>query len=144
MRSSRWISVAVLAATTATAHAQDATYTHVEVTGLRSTRHDVILDLLPRPLPARLSAPEVRELQRRIKNLGIFDMNDLRELFAEVLAAKLGRTAAEIRGEGLRAGDFKPDESIELTLSDGSTMSFRYAFCVFELRQRMVGVFTEH
>jgi hypothetical protein len=70
--------------------------------------------------------------------------NDIRELFAESLAATLGRTAAEIRDDGLGVGDFKADERIELTLCDGSTMCFRYAFAVLDAGRRIVGIFTEH
>jgi hypothetical protein len=71
-------------------------------------------------------------------------MKDVRDLFAEPLAARLGRTAAEIRDEGLSATDFKPGERVELTLCDRSTMSLRYAFAVLDPAQRIVGVFTEH
>ncbi len=69
---------------------------------------------------------------------------DITGLFADRLAARLGRTAAEIRDEGLGAGDFEGNERIELALCDGSTMSFRYAFAVFDDEERIVGVFTEH
>jgi hypothetical protein len=71
-------------------------------------------------------------------------MADIRELFAAPLAAKLGRTREELRDEGLGVGDFRIDEGVELTLPDGSTMSFRYAFVVLDVEQRLVGVFTEH
>ncbi len=71
-------------------------------------------------------------------------IKEIRELFAEPLAKRLGRTAAEVRDEGLGARDFKPNERIELTFADGSTMSFRYAFAVFDAAQRIVGIFTEH
>ncbi len=37
-------------------------------------------------------------------------MNDIRDVFAEPLAVRLGRTAEEIRAEGLGAGDFKTNE----------------------------------
>lgn len=70
--------------------------------------------------------------------------DEVRSLFAERLAAKLGRGAAEIRDEGLEVGDFKVNERVELTLCDGSTMSFRYAFAMLDDEQRLVGVFTEH
>jgi hypothetical protein len=71
-------------------------------------------------------------------------MNDIRDLFAEPLAARLGRGAEEIRERGLAAGDFKVNERIDLVLCDGSTMSLRYAFAVLDPVQRIVGVFTEH
>jgi hypothetical protein len=70
--------------------------------------------------------------------------SEVRDLFAEALAARLGRTAAEIRDEGLSAMDFRSNERIEITLCDRSTMHLRYAFAVFDLEQRIVGVFSEH
>jgi hypothetical protein len=69
---------------------------------------------------------------------------DIKDLFAEPLAARLGRTAAEIRERGLGAGDFRCDGHIDLTLCDGSTMSLQYAFAVVDVERRIVGVFTEH
>jgi hypothetical protein len=71
-------------------------------------------------------------------------ITDIRTAFAEPLAAKLGRTSKEIREEGLLAGDFKVNERVEITLPDGSSMSFRYAFVVLDAEQGIVGVFTEH
>lgn len=70
--------------------------------------------------------------------------SDITDLFGDILAARLGRTATEIRETGLAASDFKSDESIELDLCDGSKMSFRHAFVVLDLEQRIIGVFTEH
>lgn len=71
-------------------------------------------------------------------------MTEIRQAFAPLLAARLGRDAAEIHDEGLGALDFQIDESIALTLPDGSTMSLRYAFAVFDEPQRLVGIFSEH
>jgi hypothetical protein len=71
-------------------------------------------------------------------------MKEVRTVFAEALATRLGRTAQEVREDGLRAGDFKVDEQVEITLPDGSSMSFRYAFVVLDAGQGIVGVFTEH
>jgi hypothetical protein len=69
---------------------------------------------------------------------------EIRQAFAVPLAARLGRSVAEIHDEGLSAGDFKVDESIQLKLADGSTLSLRYAFAVLDVQQRLVGIFTEH
>ena len=69
-------------------------------------------------------------------------MADVRTVFAEPLAARLGRTVEEISQDGLQAGDFKVNERVEITLADGSSMSFRYAFVV--QGEGLVGVFTEH
>ena len=69
---------------------------------------------------------------------------EIRQVFAAPLAARLGRDVTEIRDEGLGAGDFKGDESVELELADGSTLSLRYAFAVMDVQQRLVGIFTEH
>jgi hypothetical protein len=71
-------------------------------------------------------------------------MLEIRQAFAAPLAARLGRSVSEIHDEGLGVGDFKLDESIELKLSDGSTMSLRYAFAVIDVQERLVGIFSEH
>jgi hypothetical protein len=71
-------------------------------------------------------------------------MRDIRRLFAEALAARLGRDVGDIREEGLAAGDFKVNESVELDLADGSTMALRYAFVVVDSKRRIAGVFSEH
>jgi hypothetical protein len=71
-------------------------------------------------------------------------MLEIRQALAAPLAARLGRSVAEIHDEGLGAGDFKLDESIEVKLADGSTMSLRYAFAVMDVQQNLVGIFTEH
>ncbi|HEX2656660.1 MAG TPA: hypothetical protein VHU40_00245 [Polyangia bacterium] len=68
----------------------------------------------------------------------------IRRAFAVPLAARLGRSAAEISEEGLTAGDFELDRRVELTLGDGSTMSLRHAFAVVDVQQHLVGIFTEH
>jgi hypothetical protein len=70
-------------------------------------------------------------------------MAEIRDAFAEPLARRLGREADDIR-EGLGAGDFRGDESVRITLCDGSTMELRYAFYVESEDGRRVGVFTEH
>lgn len=69
---------------------------------------------------------------------------EIRGLFVPQLAARSGRDPAEIRDEGLEAGDFKPDEAVELVFADGSTMRFRHAFAVRDAAQGLVGVFSEH
>lgn len=68
----------------------------------------------------------------------------IRQAFASLLAGRLGRSASEIHDDGLGAGDFKHDESVELELADGSTMSLRYAFAVIDEPQRLVAIFSEH
>ncbi len=67
--------------------------------------------------------PETRRMLER-------HMNDLLQTFAAPLAARLGRSVEAIRADGLKAIDFRTNEGIELTLRDGSTMSFQYAFFV--------------
>ena len=71
-------------------------------------------------------------------------LRDLRVVFADQLAARLGRSAREIREEGLEAGDFGLDETVEVKMADGSKLSLRYAFVVVDSEQRRVGIFTEH
>lgn len=70
-------------------------------------------------------------------------MAELRDAFAEPLARRLGRDADDIR-EGLGAGDFRVDESVHVTLCDGSKLELRYAFYVESDDKRRVGVFSEH
>lgn len=71
-------------------------------------------------------------------------MQAIRQAFAPLLAARLGRSAHEIHDEGLRAGDFKIDEGVELELADGSSISLRYAFAVIDEQNRLVAIFSEH
>jgi hypothetical protein len=65
-------------------------------------------------------------------------------LFADALATRVSRSAADIRERGLAAGDFRSSERVDLTLADGSRMSLRYAFAVIDLERAAVGVFSEH
>jgi hypothetical protein len=48
--------------------------THVDVVGLSRTREATVLRLLPRAPPARYSRAELLEFDRRLNNLGIFDL----------------------------------------------------------------------
>ena len=81
--------------------------------------------------------PETRRMIER-------HMNDLLQAFATPLAARFERSIESIRADGLKAIDFRTNEGIDLTLPDGSTMSFHYAFFVQDDEQRIVGIFTEH
>lgn len=71
-------------------------------------------------------------------------MADVVGLFAERLAAKLGRTARDLRKQGLEAADFRVNEDVRMILCGGSTLSFRHAFAVVDPERHIVGVFTEH
>ncbi|MEQ1563191.1 MAG: hypothetical protein E8D51_02760 [Nitrospira sp.] len=44
-----------------------------DVQGLKHTRSEALLDLLPRPLPAAYTEAEIREFERRVRNLSLFD-----------------------------------------------------------------------
>ena len=70
-------------------------------------------------------------------------MSEIREAFAEPLARRLGRPVEDIH-RGLGAGDFRGDEEVAITLSDGSTFQLRYAFYVEDDEGHTVGVFSEH
>lgn len=56
--------------------------------GLERTKPDTLLELLPRPLPARLTGTEIIEVTRRIRNLELFDLVEVdvreRELHVRV------------------------------------------------------------
>ncbi len=105
-------------------------------------RHPVIIPLSNAFLPS-LDYP--RDMLRASTRATLAaHMRDIRMIFADALATRLGRSAEEIRDVGLAAGDFRVDESVALTLPDGSSMSFRYAFVVVDSEQRIAGVFSEH
>jgi hypothetical protein len=82
--------------------------------------------------------------QLPVRQLAQQHMTEIRQAFAAVLATRLGRSAEDIHDEGLGAGDFKLDESVELELADGSTMFLRYAFAVMDEAQGAVAIFSEH
>jgi hypothetical protein len=46
---------------------------HSEIQGVKRTKPDAILDLLPRPLPAEYTKAEILEFERRVRNLSLFD-----------------------------------------------------------------------
>lgn len=82
--------------------------------------------------------------RRRIGQLLTRQMEEIRREFAELLAKRLGRSAQEIREDGLGAGDFSTREEVELTLPDGSVLRLRYAFAVVDEAVGAVAVFSEH
>jgi hypothetical protein len=71
-------------------------------------------------------------------------MAEIREAFAPMLAAKLGRPVETLARDGLRAGDFSLDAAVRVTLCDGSTMELRYAFVVIDEARGALGIFSEH
>jgi len=71
-------------------------------------------------------------------------MQQVRQAFALPLAIRFDRCVSEIKNEGLRAGDFKLDEGVDVKLADGSTLSMQNAFAVLDENQRAVGIFSEH
>jgi len=64
--------------------------------------------------------------------------------WAEELANHLGRSAEDIRNEGLEAGDFRVGSRVEIRFPDRSFARFRSAFAVISEARQQVGVFTEH
>lgn len=65
------LSAALLSA--AGARARSDGLSSVEIVGLEHTRASTLLELLPRPAPALYTDDELRELERRIANISIFD-----------------------------------------------------------------------
>lgn len=60
------------------------------------------------------------------------------------LAQKTGRTVADLKAEGLRAGDFPPG-GVRIAFEDDSRVHFRWAFFVTDPSRRgKVAIFTEH
>ena len=64
--------------------------------------------------------------------------------WVEELSAKLGRSKEDLLTRGLSAGDFNLREELAITLHDGSTAHFRYAFFIANKARRSIAVFTEH
>jgi hypothetical protein len=87
MSGSRALAVALLTGvTTTTAPAilaaeitSSATYDveHVDIEGNAGTAPETFYELLPRPLPTRMTGDEAIEFRRRVKNLALFDAVDL-------------------------------------------------------------------
>ena len=71
----------VLAPTAAATETIDATHAYevdrLELEGIAGTAQETFYELLPRPLPAVLSGPEIIEFRRRVKNLALFDAVDV-------------------------------------------------------------------
>lgn len=44
-----------------------------QVEGIKRTKPEAIWDLLPRPIPADYTPPEIQEFERRVRNLSLFD-----------------------------------------------------------------------
>lgn len=63
--------------------------------------------------------------------------------WAPEVAAKVGRTEAEILGQGLSAMDFSPFRSVEVRLT-GLTHRFDRAFAAVRPETGEVAVFSEH
>ena len=63
--------------------------------------------------------------------------------WADDLAPAVGRSAAQIRKNGLVVDDF-PHEQLEIEFDDGSTARFKFAFFVESQVKKAVAVFTEH
>jgi hypothetical protein len=50
----------------------------IEAHGLGTTRRDTLIELLPRDPPAEFTDAELREFERRVRNLGLFDRVEVR------------------------------------------------------------------
>ena len=64
--------------------------------------------------------------------------------WADALADRLGRSAADIRERGLSAYDFPADEVIDVQFDFGDSMRFQFAFFIVDDERGKVAVFTEH
>jgi hypothetical protein len=64
--------------------------------------------------------------------------------WAEELGAALGRSAEDIRKDGLSAYDFPANSVLHVKLMDGSTLRFRHAFHVVRDSDHALAVFSEH
>lgn len=70
--------------------------------------------------------------------------NQLLSEWAEELSQHLGRSAHQIRHEGLGAADFPASSSLHIKLMDGSFVQFESAFHVVNPKKYAIAVFTEH
>lgn len=70
-------------------------------------------------------------------------MGEIRELFAEPLAARFDRTTEQVIG-GLRAGDFPLGQEVRVEHPDGSSMRLQNAFALHDPETELVGIFSEH
>lgn len=91
--------------------------TEVELVGVDTTDREVIIDLLPRALPATLTADEIRELSRRVKNLGVFDMVEVQVVGTQLqIRVREKRTISPILG--LSTGQTLADSTATLGVVD--------------------------
>ena len=91
----------------------------IETEGLESTRPQTILDLLPRPAPARYTAAELREFRRRVKNLALFDRVEV-EPVGRVLRVSVRHKATLAPVFSLSTGKTLKDSSITLGVIEHS------------------------
>lgn len=87
----------------------------IEATGLETTRRDVLIDMLPRPLPTELTEEELAEFSRRVGNLGIFDSVEVQPE-GNKLKIKLRRKATLTPLVSLSTGKTLEDSSATLGL----------------------------
>lgn len=71
-------------------------------------------------------------------------MDDVRNDWAAQLSAKLGRSKASIRKDGLMAYDFSTSSSVEVRYPHGMTYRFNSAFAVLRPKKALAAVFSEH
>jgi len=104
---------------TAAAHAE--VIQEIEAAGLDTTRREVLIDMLPRPLPTELSNDELAEYSRRIGNLGIFDSVEVKpegstlavrvrrkRTLTPIVSLSSGKTLEDVAGTlGLLEHDFQ-------------------------------------
>ena len=71
-------------------------------------------------------------------------MHEIIETVADELSLKLGRSAEEIRQNGLSAHDFTSNDGVEMVFEDGSSVKFKYSFYVECPGKGLIDLFTEH
>ncbi|MBP6748642.1 MAG: hypothetical protein KA144_03300 [Xanthomonadaceae bacterium] len=71
-------------------------------------------------------------------------MQEVLSEWAEEVAAKVGRSADDIRTRGIGATDFSPLKSIEIRYPGGMVVQIPFAFVVFRREQSVAAVFSEH
>jgi outer membrane protein assembly factor BamA len=110
-------------------HAEAAAVERVELLGLRRTRPATVLDLLPRVPPAPFRDDELHEIERRLKNLAIFDQVEVTRIGSVVRIAVREKWTLVPRFE-LATGTTLQDSYLLLGLTDYNFLGLGGAFGV--------------
>ncbi len=89
----------------------------LEAEGLGSTKRETLVELLPRPLPTALTAAELTEYARRVRNLALFDFVSV-TIDGRVLHVRVRRKATISPTVDFSSGKTLRDSKITLGLTE--------------------------